>query len=341
MKTLSICTLAEELGVSPSTVSRALNDSPRISEARRREVKELALKRGFNLRNFAPRITNLCVLICTTSPKENLFSTYTDQVINGVNHYCNQNSLELSIFSTTVDRLNETDTVKEFFRRSVNGIIIINATKDSSFINDLEKEKLPYCCLICGNPKFPDHILTIDNRSLAFKGTEHLIHLGHKHIAFLADHDHQAHIDRRKGYEDAMREAGNPIPAHAMPPANVETNGMEVGFKATEQLLSEHPEITALFAVSDDLIAGAHSAIHRRGLKVPDDISLLGCDDAPHAEFWRPALTVIDIPNQRLGHAAAAWTHQQIQGTANPRPPKEPWTEGQLIVRQSTAPPRK
>ncbi|MEN8254896.1 MAG: helix-turn-helix domain-containing protein, partial [Verrucomicrobiota bacterium] len=61
----SIYTLAKELGVSPSTVSRALNNSPKISEKRRREIKELAKERGFKLRDFAPRLTNLCVLICT------------------------------------------------------------------------------------------------------------------------------------------------------------------------------------------------------------------------------------------------------------------------------------
>jgi len=92
MKKNSIVTLAEELGVTPSTVSRALNDSPKISQTRRKQIKELALKRNFKLRDFAPRITNICVLICTTTPEEDLFSTYTDQVINGVNRYCNKNS---------------------------------------------------------------------------------------------------------------------------------------------------------------------------------------------------------------------------------------------------------
>jgi DNA-binding LacI/PurR family transcriptional regulator len=166
MKKTTITTLAEELGVTPSTISRALNDSPKISEARRREVRELARKRGFQLRDFATRITNLCVLICTTTPEEDLFSTYTDQVINGVNQYCNKNSLELSIFSSPTDRLNRMNTVKEQLRRGVNGVVILNARDNSTFIQTLEKAQIPYCCLISGNPKFPDRILTINNRAL-------------------------------------------------------------------------------------------------------------------------------------------------------------------------------
>jgi LacI family transcriptional regulator len=338
VKKTTITTLAEELGVTPSTISRALNDSPKISETRRKEIKELARKRGFRLRDFAPRITNLCVLICTTTPEEDLFSTYTDQVINGVNQYCNNNSLELSVLSAPNDRLNRMNTVKELFRRGVNGIVILNARDNSTFIKTLEKAQIPYCCLISGYPKFPKRILTIDNRSLAARGTEHLIRLGHRNIAFLYDDRHsEAYSDRLAGYQDAMCAAGLPLHPYEMPIPTTEANGMEFGFRTTEQLLNEYPETTAIFAVSNDLIEGAHAAIDRRGLKVPDDISLLGCDDSPHAEFWRPPLTVIDIPNQRLGYTAASWVHQQIKGAAAPQPPKDPWMQGHLIVRGTTA----
>jgi LacI family transcriptional regulator len=338
MRNPTITTLAEELGVTPSTISRALNDSPKISEARRKEVRELARKRGFNLRKFAPRISNLCVLICTATPGEDLFSTYTDQVINGVNQYCNNNNLGLSVLSVPNDRLNRINTVKLLFRRGVNGVVILNARDNSRFIQTLEKAHLPYCCLISGYPKFPKRILTINNRSLAARGTEHLIQLGHRHIAFLYDDRHsQAYFDRLAGYQDAMAAAGIPLHPYDMPVPTTEANGMEFGFKTTERLLNEYPETTAVFAVSNDLIEGAHAAIDRRGLKVPADISLLGCDDSPHAEYWRPPLTVIDIPNQRLGHTAAAWVDGQIKAAASSAPPQEPWMQGRLVVRATTA----
>ncbi|MGE4490723.1 MAG: substrate-binding domain-containing protein, partial [Kiritimatiellales bacterium] len=112
-------------------------------------------------------------------------------------------------------------------------------------------------------------------------------------------------------------------------------------FMATTRLLDECPEITAIFAASNDLITGARSAIYRKGQYVPKDISLIGCDDSPHAEYFCPPLTVIDIPNIRIGQTAAAWIHQKIDGNASIHPPREPWMEGHLIIRESTGSPQK
>ena len=139
MKNVTIFSLAKELGVNASTVSRALNNSPKISEKRRREIKELATKRGFKLRDFAPRLTNLCILLCTGSNEEQCFSDFTGQLMNGVNRYCLEHDLELSIFSSPRDKLNKMNVVKELFRRSTDGLIILTANSDCTFINQFEK----------------------------------------------------------------------------------------------------------------------------------------------------------------------------------------------------------
>jgi LacI family transcriptional regulator len=344
MKKATIYTLAKELGTSPSTVSRALNNSAKISEKRRQEIKELAKTRGFKLRDFAPRLTNLCVLICTDSKDEAIFSSYTDQVISGVDHYCSEHDLELSIFSSTQQKLNSMDVVKELFRRNTDGVIVINANSDSRFIAQLENEALPYCCLLCGNPQFPDHILTVNNEDLAEKAIQYLIQLGHRNIAFLYSALHnQAQVDRLNGYRKALAKAGITVTKKHVPslPITSKTTGIEYGFQAMTKLLNECPEITAVFASSTDLVDGARSAIYRKGLLVPAEISLLGCDDSPQAEYFCPPLTVIDIPNFRLGQTAAAWIHQKIEGSGSPHPPREPWMEGHLIIRETTAEPRK
>lgn len=343
MKKPTIYTLAKELGTSPSTVSRALNNSPKISEKRRREIKELAQKHGFKLRDFSPRLTNLCVLICTGTSEETIFSDYTDQLINGVNRYCNDHDLELSIYSSPREKLNSLDVVKELFRRNVDGVVILNANSKCRFIEQLEKEKLPTCCLLAGNPQFPDNILTLNNKFLATKAANYLIQLGHRHIAFLYSAPYnQAQIDRMEGCRTAILEAGIPEENFHISdlPISPETTGIEYGFQAAAQLIQEHPEITAFFAASTDLAAGARSAFYRKGLAIPQDLSLIGCDDTPHAEYFCPPLTVVDIPNVRLGQSAAAWIHHKIEGTGTETPPQEPWMEGRLIIRETTAPPR-
>ena len=163
----TIYTLAKELEISPSTVSRALNNSPKISDRRRREIKELARERGFRLRDFAPRLTNLCILGCTGSLEETIFSNYTEQVINGVNQYCNENDLELSIFSSPWQKLNSINVVKELYRRSADGAIIINANSDCTFLAQMEKENMTYCCLLSGNSlKCGAHLTTDESLCL-------------------------------------------------------------------------------------------------------------------------------------------------------------------------------
>jgi len=341
-QSVTIFTLADELKINASTVSRALNNSPKISEKRRRQVKELAAKRGFRLRDFAPRLTNLCVLICTRENQETIFSDFTDQVMNGVNRYCTRHDLEFSIFSSPRKKLNEMNVVKELFRRSTDGLIILNADSDCTFISQFEAEKIPYCCLLSGNPKFPDNVLTVNNQDLAERGVGYLTQLGHRNIAFLHSALHNAaQLDRLQGYRNALIRAGHPVNEELIPvpPLNSNSSGIEFGFQATATLLDEHPEVTAIFAASTDLAEGAGSACHRKGLRIPEDISLLGCDDSQHAEYFCPPLTVIDIPNDRLGHTAAAWIHQRLQNESPDRPPVEPWMQGSLIVRETTAPP--
>ena len=316
MKNVTIFSLAEELGVNASTVSRALNNSPKISEKRRREIKELAAKRGFKLRDFAPRLTNLCILLCTGTNDEDVFSDFTGQVVNGANRYCSAHDLELSIFSSPREKLNKMNVVKELFRRSTDGLIILNANSDCTFINQFEEEKLPYCCLLSGNPAFPNNILTVNNQDLAERAVDYLIQLGHHHIAFLHSAPHNpAQLDRLQGYRNALGNAGHPINEKliSIPPLNSGSSGIEFGFQATTALLNKHPEITALFAASTDLAEGARSACHRKGVRIPEDVSLIGCDNSQHAEYFCPPLTVIDIPNDRLGYTAATWIHQMLQ----------------------------
>jgi DNA-binding LacI/PurR family transcriptional regulator len=344
MKNVTIFSLAEELGVNASTVSRALNNSPKISEKRRREVKELAAKRGFKLREFAPRLTNICILLCTGTNNELVFSDFTGQVMNGVNRYCLEQELELSIFSSPREKLNKMDVVKELFRRSTDGLIILNANTDCSFISQLEKEKLPYCCLLSGNPDFPDNILTVNNKDLAERAADYLIQLGHRNIAFLHSAPHNpAQLDRLQGYRSALGNAGLPINEELtpIPPLNSGSSGIEFGFQATTDLLNKNPDITAIFCASTDLAEGVRSACHRMGIRIPEDISLIGCDNSQHAEYFCPPLTVIDIPNDRLGYTAATWIHQRLQRQGTDHPPVEPWMQGSLIVRETTAPPRK
>ncbi len=344
MKKTTITLLAKELAVNISTVSRALNNSPMISEKRRREIQELAEKRGFKLRASTPRIPNLCILVATGTQEESLISSYTGQVINGANLYCQENGAELSVFNSPRQKLNRMNVVKEIFRRNANGVIVLSANSDCTFIEQFEQEQIPHCCLLSENPDFPNHTLTVDNQDLAERAVDYLLQLGHRHIAYLYSAAHNpAQLNRLQGYRNALTRAGLPVndtlcPA---PPLNSKTNSLELGLHATSKLLSQNPETTAIFSANTELAVGAHLACTRKGLCIPKDISLLVCDNPPLTEYYSPPLTVVNIANNRFGAAAAAWVLQQIQTQEDVPCPEEPWMKGHLIIRESTAPPRR
>jgi len=338
---ITIYSLAEELGVSAATVSRALNNSSRISEKRRLQVKELAEKKGFQLRAFAPRMTNICLLLVSSYEVTNIISDYTAEVLNGASRYCQENEVELSLFSATRDKLNNMNVVKELFRRSAYGVILLNSNRKCTFIEQFEKEKVPYCCLLSDNPAFPDHTLTVDNENLAERAVDYLLQLGHRNIAYLhSAPNNPGQLDRLQGYRNVHTRNGHPINEELIPsPIPYQSiSGMEIGYQATTKLLQTNPEVTAIFAASSELADGMHLACNRKGLRIPEDISLLVCDNPPRAEYTCPPLSVVDIANDRFGAAAAAWVHQKLQGQDMPVP-SAPWMKANLIIRESTAPP--
>ena len=339
---VTIYSLADELGVSAATVSRALNNSPRISEKRRLQVKDLAEKRGFQLRAFAPRMTNICLLVVRSNDATKMISDYTAEVLNGASRYCQENEVELSLFSATRDKLNNMNVVKELFRRSADGVILLNSNKKCTFIEQFEKVKVPYCCLLSDNPAFPDHTLTVDNKNLAQRAVDYLLQLGHRNIAYIySAPNNPGQLDRLQGYRNAHTRSGHPINEALIPSPKPyqSSSGLEMGYQTTTKLLQTNPEVTAIFTASSELADGVLLACNRKGLRIPEDISLLVCDNPPRSEYSCPPLSVVDIANDRFGAAAAAWVHQQLQGQQT-HVPSEPWMKANLILRESTAPPR-
>ncbi|MCF6287502.1 MAG: substrate-binding domain-containing protein, partial [Candidatus Hydrogenedentes bacterium] len=118
--------------------------------------------------------------------------------------------------------------------------------------------------------------------------------------------------------------------------------GLKAGFDAVMDLRSSNPEFTALFLMGDQAAIGSLHALHQLGLSVPDQVSLLTCDDAPEIQYLDPPLTVMDIPNRKFGYTAAQRVHHMITNDSTQAPSaQESWMRGELIIRASTAPPRK
>lgn len=342
MKKTTIFTLSKELGFSPATISKALNNSPEISSETSEKIRRAAKKKGFSPRQMASRTINICALIQTPNATASCFSPYTVDVMQGMMDYLQENELEFSLYSDEFTKLNSGLLLRQLGRRNVGGAVLINTSEDSEFYTDFDKNLFPYCSLLTNTGKTSRNLLTIDNTDAAFRAVQYLIQLGHRNIATIVTPAHGVTgKERLAGYNKALEQAGiTPNPAWIVR-ADFEQDGLEFGCSGTLNLFRSHPEITALFVMGERVAIGVKHALHQLGIPIPGRVSLIACDDAPEAAYLNPPLTVMKIPNRKLGYTAARWVHQMIMTGVTAELPREPWMRGELVIRDSTAPAQK
>ena len=338
----SIYTLSKEVGVSPATVSKALNNAPGVSAEVRERIRALARKYNFRPRVVPSRSPNICALIQQyPEHRLNLYS-YLSFVIEGIADYCREESLEMSLFLADIEELNRFDIIQELGRRNVDGAIILRSSRESRFVHSLDAAHFPYCSILTGSPARPGRLLTIDNREVACRAVTHLLELGHRKIAALATPSNvQTGQLRLQGYRQTLEKAGIEVDEELICRSDSDLQGLEFGYQAVRQLLKERPDTTALFAFGHQIALGALHACQTMGVSIPQDLSLLTCDDFPGTAYLHPPLTAIRIPNQQLGYMAARQVHRLIRNLPELEVEQHTDLGGELIVRESTAPPRR
>lgn len=344
MKKTSIYTISQELGVSPATVSRALNHHPAASAAVRERVQKIAAKYNFRPRVVRNRVTNLCVLIQQIEGHPLDFSPYLSQCLEGIALYCNHEELEMSLYSTHVNELNRMDVVRELRRRSADGVIVLRANEDSRYFEAMDKQGFPYFCLLNDDGRHAGRLLDVDNELLARQAAEHLLSLGHRRIGILNNAPHStAHQARCRGYQAALQARGMELDDRLMVSADpkIDRGDMEFGQRAIQTFLKEIPEITAVLAMSEGAARGVLAWLYENNVRVPEQISVVGFDDFPETAYTCPALTTIRIPYVEIGYEGARQVHRLCRGL-DPllRQAERERLRGHLVVRNSTAPVR-
>ncbi|MCX7017358.1 MAG: substrate-binding domain-containing protein, partial [Candidatus Sumerlaeota bacterium] len=266
---------------------------------------------------------------------------YLATVVGGVAQYAHEENLEMNLHIAHVDELNRRDLVREFARRQIDGVVALSSSTRSRFLASLDEQDFPYCCLLLDDGRHPHKLLTIDNEKAGYDATRYLLTVGHRRIAALATPLHvQTGQQRLEGYRRALREAGIPMDETLARVSDDEHFGLEFARDSVSDLLRRSSDITALLVMSHNLAVGALHALYRWGLRVPDQMSLLSFDDFPETAFLCPPLTVVRIPNRELGYQAARRVHRLIRGLPETETNHPVHLEGELIVRESVAPPR-
>jgi LacI family transcriptional regulator len=338
LRTLTIEHIAVLAGVSRSTVSRVVNDHPRVRPDVRERVRRVIEERGYTphaaARSLAGSRTNvLCLLNVRGAPS--LFDgQYMPPLVQGLSESCNAGGYFLLLSIVTAEQ------ATPLYRRLVqghhcDGIIMLASDVDEALLPHLVADEVP-SVLIGRHPRFPDlNTVNVANDEGARLAVRHLIGLGHRRIATITGHlGMPPGGERHEGYQAALREAGLPLDPQLVASGQLTSAS---GYEAMQRLLALPQRPTAVFAADDAMAAGALQAIRLAGLGVPRDIAVVGFDDAPIASLTDPPLTTVRQPVYELGAEAARLLIAQLRGEA-PRPAQRRLPV-ELVVRQSCGAP--
>jgi LacI family transcriptional regulator len=318
--------VARLAGVSASTVSRILNGTARVTQDKRQAV-ERAIERLQFRPNFAAQSLRSGSTRTIGVLTQELESPYFTRGVRGI-----EDGLQGSHYAPIVvpghwNPAEEFDRARLLIARGVDAMIILGGMMQDEQVVEMAR-KLPIA--ITGRDLSAPNVFSLhtDQVDGACRATRHLIELGHTRIAHISGPlDLPDAQDRREGYMRAHSEAGLAMdPRLMMVGSYMETGGAE----AMHRLLDAGHPFTAVFCANDQSLWGARQVLDARGLRVPQDISLVGFDDVPQSAYMTPALTTVHQPIYEMGRAAA---HRLLAALGAVPPPSDPVPGLRLVVR--------
>jgi LacI family transcriptional regulator len=328
---ITLKAVAQHLGLTPGTVSAVLNDSPSArsipQETKNRihtAAKELNYRPNFFARTLRNKRTYTIGVIA-----EEIGDSYSSPIISGIEQFLRKRDY----FFLTVVHRHDAALLSRYSQllseRGVEGIITVDTTVH-------EAPMLPTVA-VAGHKKLKGVTnIILDHQHAAMLALNHLKDLHHERIAFMKGNPLSSDSQDRW---DAICQVAGQIGINIDPELTVQIDTDDptpmLGYPFTKQLLARQKPFTALFAYNDISAIGAIRAIQEQGLRVPQDISVMGFDDIPGAAFHTPSLTTVRQPLSRMGEVAAESLLDRIEG--NQEYPAEIAIEPELVVRESTA----
>ena len=333
--------LAELAGVSQPTVSRCLNDRAGISPETKERVRALARENGYIIRKQSKKTVCLArrramgVLIMRYQFFENLFTSqllYTlYDIISDENYYAVP--LPDCYGVGGVEKLRDLLSLN-----LIEGLIVVNRKFDMDLDDYLKKLQIPYIYLVyhLRNAPGQTNVVDTDNFTAGYIAAKHLIGLGHRRIATVTTPLDEFR-DRTRGYQEALRESNIALDSNLILYAQP---NYESCYDAVRNHINTLRKVTAVFTQFDVGAIGAMNALQDEGYQIPGDISLIGLDGMEIGEMCRPKLTSVKQPIQDLARTAVTQLLQMLD-VPRSKTVAPVLLAPELIVRESTAPPRK
>lgn len=336
---VTIKDIARELGISPSTVSRALKDHPDISPETKKAVNELAEKL-----NYQPNIVALSLRQSKTNTLgviiPEIVHFFFSTVISGIEDVAYSAGYNVILTQSNESSQREMTDMKALFNSRVDGMLL-SLSKETTNFDHIESMMAKGVPMVFFDRVY-DHPNTskviVDDLSGAKEATLHLIEQGCKRIAHIEGSPNlEIHKLRLEGYLEALREKNMPIDKTLIVPCPEAT--IEAGKKSTEQLLALPNPPDGIFATNDPVAMGAMQAIKEKGLKIPKDVAVVGFSNWLFSSMMDPPLTSVDQPGFEMGQEATRLLIRQIETKSKDDVEPKPETKilkTKLIVRASS-----
>jgi LacI family transcriptional regulator len=341
---ISIKDIAQRAGVGVSTVSRVLNDHPDASRQTRERVLRIIREVNYRPNSRARQLVkSTAETICFILNNRDVINPFHSRVLMGVARYARTLSRNVIFMQfdyppdAPPNRLILPPVIWE--RGALDGLVIAG-TNYPNFINAVKALRLPFVVFgnnLVGDLQIQDlHSVWFDNEGGTRRSTEYLIELGHQNIWCMVDATKPWYGRCYAGYLQAMEQ-------HQLRPqkleVGIENSPFNAGVEGAKQLLQLKAPLTAIVAGDDEIALGVLSVLNQSGVRVPDDVSLVGFDDIEELKFVRPLLTTVRVPKEKVGEELAKLLFELLEHRA--LPPVKRTVPTELLVRESSARPGK
>ncbi len=332
---VTIHDIARELNVTASTVSRALQDHPRIGADTREAIKSLAVKYNYSRNMLASglrtgRMNTIGVIVPRTN--RHFFSN----VIGGIESYVSEKGYQVLISQTQESYQKEVFSIKAMVDAHVDGIILSVSleTMDDAHLQLAIDHKIPVVMFdrVIGSGQINQVVL--DDYNGAFNAVKHLLDLGCERIAHFGGPSHlNVYNDRLRGYMDALQSGNKPINPHWI---NNDVLTEDAGYAASETLFQSDNAPDAIFAASDYSALGALLWLKENGYKVPEEVCVMGFSNEPFTAFTTPSISTVEQPGGEMGRMAASLLIGQIESENSTFTPQKEVLKTHVIIRESS-----
>ena len=328
--------IAQELGISIGTVSKVLRDHPDISE----ETRERVRKRMREL-NYRPNLTARALVTGRTHTiglvVPDLVHPFFGEVAGGLSKLLRTKGYSLIISSSDEDLDLENRAIDQLLARRVDALILASSQRDAGFCQTIEKQTTPFVLIDRRPAGGKVNFVGVNDEEIGQMATGHLIDMGCRRIAHIGGPGISTAVGRLRGYRQALERCGLPFdPIYVISREHADEASDATGYEAMNELLSLKQAPDGVFCYNDPTAMGAMQAAIEKGIRIPQDLAMIGSGNVRYAKFLRVPLSTIDQQSQEIGGRAAKLALKLIESKSEPKPTTILLTP-HLVVRESSA----